>query len=385
MFRPGRIHRSLRGFGKLTPLPLTSYAVAALNYENVPCVVKQKHNLATNLYTVMRYSYMCIASSSIIIGWYYRKRMQLFTQNLERMDEVFECLGLKKNYYKSFKEILCIVSIFIIIIVLLFIQAVHLRISVANKPNFMQIILCSSINSLPMFACTLVDLTFGIALRCIRARFMNINHLLRKGFCEYPIHPFFNKNEIYDIKDFQFRTNLNSTNFEKIKHVMELLKQIHLELCKLAREVNQMFGVHLTLHITLIFMVTTVCLFNIITIYLSPPTKFKYGMIIYLLVYVTSCLLKLLHNNIVCLLTSNETHKTEEILLDMKLLRKNYTIIREIDLFYQQITLRPLKFTTCGFRTLGVNFIYNFLGAVVTYLLILIKMDQEGGGKAAYS
>ncbi|XP_033209470.1 uncharacterized protein LOC117168153 [Belonocnema kinseyi] len=338
-----------------------------------------------NLYKMMRYWNICIACFSIIIGWHYRKRMQLFTQNLERMDEVFEFLGLKKNYYKSFQDIMCIVSVFIIMVLLSFIQTMYLRIHLENEPKFLQFILCNFIQFWPPLTCIFVDITFGIALQCIERRFKNNNQLLREGFCEYPLPSFFNKSEIYHMKDFQFTAKLNSTNFEKSKNVMELLKQIHLELCKLAREINQIFGVHLTLHMTIVFMVTTVYFFNLITIYLDPPFKVKHIMIFNLLGYVALYLLKFLFNNIVCSLTSNQTNNTREILLDMKLLRKNHPIIREIDLFYQQINLRPLTFTICGFNTLGVNFIFRFLGTVVTYLLILIQINQERTGKPAYS
>lgn len=50
----------------------------------------------------------------------------------------------------------------------------------------------------------------------VETRFRNINHLLRKRFCEYPKPYFYYKYEIYATSmDFQFVTHLNCKNTEK--------------------------------------------------------------------------------------------------------------------------------------------------------------------------
>lgn len=47
--------------------------VAIYYFENVPCLLKQNHDLTITLFSAMRYMHTFTASSSIMIGWHYRK------------------------------------------------------------------------------------------------------------------------------------------------------------------------------------------------------------------------------------------------------------------------------------------------------------------------
>ncbi|XP_051155261.1 uncharacterized protein LOC127277887 isoform X2 [Leptopilina boulardi] len=71
------------------------------------------------------------------------------------------------------------------------------------------------------------------------------------------------------------------------------------------------------------------------------------------------------------------TEKMKLILSDIKNMRKNLLLKEEIDNFYNQILLLPLKFTTLRINTLGKKFILQFLGGVVTYVVILEQFNVE--------
>lgn len=89
-------------------------------------------------------------------------------------------------------------------------------------------------------------------------------------------------------------------------NVLHIFRQVHLALCKVAHEINHIFGVHLTLHMTLNFLMMIISLFNLLKTCLGPPTKFKYKLIINYLALFSTSLLRLLHINIACSLTSNQ-------------------------------------------------------------------------------
>ncbi|XP_051155260.1 uncharacterized protein LOC127277887 isoform X1 [Leptopilina boulardi] len=124
---------------------------------------------------------------------------------------------------------------------------------------------------------------------------------------------------------------------------------------------------------TLSFCNLTLMTFGIILYYRRGSNL----IIIYILLKIYLILLRFFHVVTPCSAIDEETEKMKLILSDIKNMRKNLLLKEEIDNFYNQILLLPLKFTTLRINTLGKKFILQFLGGVVTYVVILEQFNVE--------
>ena len=110
--------------------------------------------------------------AQIIVYFLSFKRMQLFIQNIELMDEAFECLGIKKNYYKIFKRILCEALLYFILIVYVYIGSFYSRGKRNSNMNLIKTIMCTNIIQWPIYTSTVVDFSFATALTYVLENFL---------------------------------------------------------------------------------------------------------------------------------------------------------------------------------------------------------------------
>ncbi|KAJ9599108.1 hypothetical protein L9F63_010376 [Diploptera punctata] len=87
------------------------------------------------------------------------------------------------------------------------------------------------------------------------------------------------------------------------------------------------------------------------------------------------CIGKIMLNIVACTTTSNEANRTA--ILVHKLINKTRDplIREELELFSLQLLHRKVQFTACGFFPLDFTLLYSIVGAVTTYLIILIQFQ----------
>ncbi|XP_051160209.1 uncharacterized protein LOC127280909 [Leptopilina boulardi] len=292
--------------------------------------------------------------------------MYRLTENMEALNDKFQELGLKKNYYKSFKRnLFWIIVYFILNCMAYFVNA---NITATTVKTMKHSYICTIMLNWSYYTGNSVDLSWTFTLKFIERKLEFLNILLIKRYGKNLERPIFD-----DYVNSRLFISNSSTNLimqmskERKKKYLEMIKNFHYILFNLSQEINEIYSIHLLLQMTLSFCSLTLSTFGIVLYY----SRENYFEVIHFLL--KSCLTILSFFQVVtpCSAINKETEKMKLILSDIKNMRKNFLLKEEIDNFYNQILLLPLKFTTFRINTLGNKFILQFLGAVVTYVVIL--------------
>ncbi|XP_043664259.1 uncharacterized protein LOC122627279 [Vespula pensylvanica] len=185
-----------------------------------------------------------------------------------------------------------------------------------------------------------IDFTFVFWIRYIKIKFGQLNAVLQNMLTttiDFPQHK-----RVLRMKDNWEDDSLLSTIYHMYKgneNLVKLkrIKEVHLELIKCARNINDAYGLHILLSITTAFIL-------IITVAYDA----------YFL-HVTNA------GDILCELYEPSTSKEFRA---------------EIRHFILQLIQNPLSFTTCGLFYLDYTLIRNVIGTVITYLVILIQIGN---------
>ncbi|XP_043487504.1 uncharacterized protein LOC122514634 [Polistes fuscatus] len=143
------------------------------------------------------------------------------------------------------------------------------------------------------------------------------------------------------------RTCKSNKNIAKLRKIRE----IHLELIKCARHINDTYGLHNLMSVSAGFILITATTYN--QYYYVKSMDYRQHLYI-TLVYSYLTLYYLFRVFIacyVCELTATEVY--------------NFTL---------QLIQNPLSFTACGFFDLNNRLFYSVIGGVTTYLVILIQI-----------
>ncbi|KAI4489494.1 hypothetical protein M0802_011029 [Mischocyttarus mexicanus] len=174
----------------------------------------------------------------------------------------------------------------------------------------------------------IVIFSFVFWVRFIKIKFSQLNNILKKMLKTTVNSPQHKK--VFQMKDMYnwehdpslitiYRTYEANENCKKLKKI----KQIHLELIKCAKIINEAYGLQILLSAA------------------------------WSVIFITT----LLHNFYPVLL-ENKYHNW-------------------IHNFTSQLALNPLTFTACGFFDLNHTFIYSAIGSITTYLVILIQVGDK--------
>ncbi|XP_043664281.1 uncharacterized protein LOC122627291 [Vespula pensylvanica] len=141
-----------------------------------------------------------------------------------------------------------------------------------------------------------------------------------------------------------YRTYKTNKNLITLKR----FKQIHLELIKCARIINETYGLHILISISVsIFAISNIC---------ETTMTEKYILILLIFLYAV------VTGDILCELYDPSTSKTFR---------------DEIRDFTFQLIQNRLTFTACGFYDLDHTFIYNAISFITTYLVILMQIGDK--------
>jgi hypothetical protein len=146
--------------------------------------------------------------------------------------------------------------------------------------------------------------------------------------------------------------------------------------------INSTYGLQILLSMTMNFMSVTTCLYFGIGFAIKLREDEESGgkhqsALVLSLIWAAVGMFRIFSITSACNAVSGEAGSTSVLLQKLLLQPSLYPdTATEIQLFLQQIRIRPVKFTAWDFFTLGHTALCSFIGAVVTYLVILLQFHN---------
>ncbi|KAF7407528.1 hypothetical protein HZH66_002065 [Vespula vulgaris] len=268
------------------------------------------------------------------------------------MDE----LKVPENY-ASLSRYQCIVGVFLSFLILgLYLgEALSLYEVESCIDNYLILMIyCVYFN--PLIVMMISDFTFLFWIRYIRIKFVQLNAVLQSMLTTInsPQHK-----RVLKMKDNWEDDSSLSTHYGTYKAYENLaklkrVKQIHLELMKCASILNEAYGLQMLISIFSSVTYITTTFYNLYFTFLINKyynwIKELYVHFYYIFYYG----IKVFALTNICQTTITEIR----------------------DFMYQSIQNR-LKFTVCGFYDLDHTLIYNVIGSIITYLVILLQVGDK--------
>ncbi|XP_050466644.1 uncharacterized protein LOC126859406 [Cataglyphis hispanica] len=169
------------------------------------------------------------------------------------------------------------------------------------------------------------------------------------------------------------------TECQKRKYLLQIIKQVHLQLCKVAKTVCFILGVQTAFEIAVIIMFLTGSLYNIYIRYIAPQYKITDSLLQQTAVTIivnSFHLLKIIFLSRVCKHAADKGNKTIEIIYSIYGCDTESGVQEEIQQFGIQILQNPVKFSAYGI-SLDNHVLTMMLKAVTTYLVIMIQVSNS--------
>ncbi|XP_069677240.1 putative gustatory receptor 28a [Periplaneta americana] len=155
-------------------------------------------------------------------------------------------------------------------------------------------------------------------------------------------------------------------------------KHVYTQLCDVAGVVNRVFSSHVLLTIAYQFVfIVSGWFFSFSSLMISMMNDALdmytavFGIGLWAFRYALG-LLWLIHN---CTETSNEANRTAALVHRLLSKTQDLETREELNSFSLQLLHRKVQFTACGFFPLDFTLLYSIVGAVTTYLVILIQFQ----------
>ncbi|KYM85035.1 hypothetical protein ALC53_04823 [Atta colombica] len=271
------------------------------------------------------------------------------------IDETLRQLGLSGNYDSIYFMTIGMITVWIIGSFILSIVAfIHLRIR-TDICTTVYIIVCSTylltVNSLNIFE-------FYLFVRCFQIKFKLINRFLCENLTNLSTNKI--KLGIYELKDYakimdpeQQKHIFFSTIFRRHRQLqfrINVLEQVHLELCKVSKIVCTILGVQVAWEIGAIIMYLSGAFYNLFIRYVMHQHKVKGVPAQTALTLSLSllCIFKIVFVSRICKIAANEGNRATEIIHEINRCNADADMQEEIQQFGIQILQSPVKFSVFG-------------------------------------
>ena len=242
-------------------------------------------------------------------------------------------------------------------------------------------LLFAVVMNIPLVLVLVSDISFGILIRHTRFKFNQLNGLLRDMVTTTPDMPRHERIaaitcDFGTTKRNRFRNDRSYGGNGNAK-TMRAVKQIHLDLIKISRTINDAYGMQILLTMSVSFIFITCLLYisyRIVWLEL-PPHQFVQEITspaCWIIIYV----LKIFVENHMCAKTSSAAAETGDIICELYEPSTAKEFRAEIRDFTLQMIQNPLVFTACGFFDMDHTFIQAVVGTITTYLVILIQVGD---------
>ncbi|XP_035723200.1 putative gustatory receptor 28b [Vespa mandarinia] len=328
-------------------------------------------------------SYLIVYDNECDCGFMRRKRIQLFIERIEICTREMNELNVSENYSSLFRY-LCIAKVFLISIISGLCVAEVFWFSetvVLSNIDYSTILQLYYTDLCPVIEMLINDLTFVFWIRYIKVKFGQLNTVLQsmlRTTIDSPQHK-----RVLRMKDnweddsslsTVYGTYKTNENLIKLKRV----KQIHLELMKCARIINEAYGLQILISIFTTTLFITTMTYNLY-VNLNKGDKWIIQLYVYLtwiFYFATMISVKACVNNVFFLFFIYAAN-TREILYELYEPSTSRKFRDQIRDFMFQLIQNRLNFTVCGFYDLNHTLIYSVIGSITTYLIIFIQVGGE--------
>ncbi|XP_029665574.1 uncharacterized protein LOC115236975 [Formica exsecta] len=307
---------------------------------------------------------------SVIMKFCYQKRFEICVIRLAAVDDTLEELGTPKIYRK-----IHILGKGILIGWIVYSLAINFDDTIFwlnRKETASWGLFLSHILNYPMHVNTFLDLLFIFFLWYIGTRFDKVNVHVRCLLVkeEHGLRCTWRKSVL------ALRRDISCIN--NSKRTLWTTMQLHLELCRLTRELNSIFGIQMTLEMTSYFLfLTLLCYYLCIILIEGWQKEIQIHIWFNLSLWIFLFLMKLCVVNYICENVTVKANEINKIIHQLTNSIRYADVWKEIYQFTLQIMYHPLKLTGMGFFYLGNDFlrkvylcIYLFLPLYVVFYII---------------
>ncbi|KAI4479085.1 hypothetical protein M0804_011224 [Polistes exclamans] len=170
-----------------------------------------------------------------------------------------------------------------------------------------------------------------------------------------------------------YRTYKANENLIKLKRI----KQIHLELMKSSKIINEAYGLPIFISVIEATSFTITLFYNLYNLIILNKLNYFildfYTNLYWIFVYA----FKIFLISNICETAITEAGNTGNILCELYEPSTSKKFREQIRDFMFQLIRNRLTFTACGFFDLDHTFLYSVIGSITTYLVILIQVGDE--------
>ncbi|XP_012526878.1 putative gustatory receptor 28b [Monomorium pharaonis] len=312
-----------------------------------------------------------VAILAIILFWWKSENMTNIIKKTSMVDNTLKTLGLKPEYPKIFRNVLYLIIVWTVGMIIVGITNI---LWMYHETGYGSAFLCSICICFPIMINSIVGVTFASFIRCIQQKFQKINDLVDN------IVLCVNKSNTIKIHNQHNNTSITfvmanyKSHKNKIMHLIQTLRILHLEITKIGQQINHAYCLQLLLEMAVHFTVvtaTTYCLYRVFSGHLMIAGEKVLDMALWGCIYSVKIILV----NCLCTSVSTEAYKTGEIIQSFEGSIIDDDMREEIRQFTQQVVLNSLNFTASGFFTIDNSLTGKFFATVTTYVVILIQMN----------
>ncbi|KAG7199213.1 hypothetical protein KM043_018084 [Ampulex compressa] len=343
-----------------------------------PAFVRKTTKLGDITFKALAYCNIILTICLVISGWLGTKNVKKTMLRICECDKVMDGLGITKNYRAFFISQIVYLGC-IILAIAGFVTINYKWMFISHTPFGMKVLLGICVHYPTIFMC-IANISFFCWVRYSGMRFKSINERLRgllTTTSQSPQHKRvlqmkYDRNNICAPSSAERSARTNDD-----VQMMKAAKQIHLELVKSAKLINDAYGLQLLLTMSTSFVLITGLLYDAYTIlWLNLSTEELLRELVPVgcwLIFYSSLILSISH---ACATTSAESANTGDIICELYEPSTSKEFRGEIRDFTLQLIQNPLSYTACGFFDLDHTFIHGVIGSITTYLVILIQVGD---------
>ncbi|XP_067207060.1 uncharacterized protein [Linepithema humile] len=312
-------------------------------------------------------SFTTIASTILII--YHQKKFQIYMKKLAAVDDTLEKLGNSKTYQKLHMLTKRIIIGWIVHALIINIYSTICCFEVNNQISWRSLL--HLVLSYPIHINEFTDLIFIFLLWYIGTKFDKINdHMCCLSLKEEHGLNYMWKKPVIIHRYFSHRYNYKWTLWTSM--------HLHLELCRIARELNVIFEIQITFEmVSNLAFITSHCYYFCRMLEQKHKDIKVLQFLIGLGFAFFICFIRLYAVNHICESVKNKANNIDKIIHQLTNSLRYADIWKEIDFFVLHVTQHPLKFTGLGLFYLGDKFIQKFLTTIVTFVIIMVQMNMQ--------
>ncbi|XP_025266060.1 gustatory and pheromone receptor 32a-like isoform X1 [Camponotus floridanus] len=170
------------------------------------------------------------------------------------------------------------------------------------------------------------------------------------------------------------------TECHERKYLLQIIRQVHLELCKVSKTICTIFGIQIASEIGMIIMILTRALYNLYNRYIIQHKVNTDNLLKQTVVTITLSIfyiLKIAYLSRICKHAADKGNKIIEIIYSIYGCDKESSVQEEIHQFGIQILQSPVRFSAYGISLDNYVWLTMILKTVTTYLVIMIQMSNS--------